>query len=626
MQSNIGVNTRAADLRAALRVADLLAGGPAARVAGAVEDDGTGDDALPPPPDLRGVRELVADAGSSHAGNARQSGWNDVLAQERARLSRAGLGWLLTRLAAGTFPALDVLEIGCERLRLSRLSYDATGTGPDVHRLAESSWTELAPTASGLPHDRPRRLFLLAGGAETDPVAPAAAAPLRAALDAFLRVNPRDGRPLAVVVRASGWGPVEQAAEEARRDAGALLCLRLSAHWPPSPDDLTAEVPLRRTVWLAAAQVDGGSGTVRLVRRPLFPAGSRADDRDAAAAVVRVPVTAPPHGATTGESVAAVVAAGLDEPASRWRSLRLDRLELPPGSRTVLRYALHGRNRVELRYDGHHEPDASPWSALASGTPRQLSRPRPVDLVVAVEVAGPQGDGGTAVEERLQEAAAVVTAVEDAVGGEDVLRVGLIGYRDHAPLDRPGDHDPVVHRTAMSAAPDAGRTLGTWRPHPLRHDFATGLEHVPRELSAWRHLWRPGSHRVLLVVGSRPPHPRTRPPRVLRRGAAVRICPDRLEWRDELHAARHYEGVVCVAVVDEPAWMDDLQGEPHLAHWAEGAWDAFGAEGRFGAGHDPRLIASAVAAPALCLPADGAPIRLVVADGAAGEWQHAAAG
>lgn len=246
--------------------------------------------------------------------------------------------------------------------------------------------------------------------------------------------------------------------------------------------------------------------------------------------------------------------------------------------------------------------------------------------MVAVEVSGPQSDGGTAVEERLQEAAAVVIAVQDAVGGDDTLRVGLIGYRDHDPLHGPRDHDPVVHRVGMSAAPDAARALESWRPCPLRHDFATGLEHVPGELPGWRHQWRADSHRVLLVVGSRPPHPRARPPQVLRRGAPVRICPDRLDWQAELDAARHHEGVACVAVVDEPAWMDELVGEPHLAHWADHAWGAFGTEGRFDAGHDPRQIAAVVAAPSLCLPQDGAPIRLVVADGTTADWQHAVAG
>ncbi|MFI1167555.1 hypothetical protein ACH4UM_29130 [Streptomyces sp. NPDC020801] len=619
MQSNTGVNTGAADLRAALRVADLLAGGPTARGA----ETGGEHPAEPAPPDHRDVARLLAAAGSPAAPHAWRPAWDDVLAQERAGLSRAGLGWVLTRFASGMFPALDILETGCERLRLSRLLH--TAAGPEVIRLAEASWTELAPASGALPQDRGGRLFLLAGG--RDQAGGGLGSALRKSLGAFVRAAGRDAAgPLVLAVRAAGWQPVEQAAEAVRGESGALLCLRLSAHWPMTPDDLTAGLPLRTTVWLAAAHVDGGSGTVGLVRRPLFPAGSRADDRTAAGPVVHVPVTAPPQGATTGESVAAVVLAGLDEPASRWRSLRIDRLELPPGSRTTLCYALRGLGRVELRHDGPHEPETSPWTALASGTPRQLSRPRPVDLVVAVEVAGPQADGGTAVEERLQEAAAVVTAVQDAVGVEETLRVGLIGYRDHDPLDRPGDRGPVVRRLGMSAAPDAALALASWRPRPLRHDFATGLEHVPRELSAWRPLWRADSHRVLLVVGSRPPHPRARPPRVLRRGAAVRICPDRLDWQAELDAVRHYDGVACVAVVDEPAWMDDLQGEPHLAHWADHAWHAFGAEGRFTAGHDPRLIASAVAAPALCLPADGTPIRLVVADGTAGDWQHAVAG
>ncbi|MFE2509986.1 hypothetical protein [Streptomyces naganishii] len=635
MQSNNGPNARAADLRAALRVADQLTAGPGARdtegATNAEYEDGNSGRAIPPVGHRVAALAAALPAAGTGAGptpGAWRSAWQDVLAEERARLSRAGLGWVLTRLAAGVFPALDLLEVGCERLRLTRLAYAPAATGPEVIRLAESAWTEPAPASGVLPPERAARLFLLAGGAGHATAGLGEA--LHKSLAAFVRGAHRDDAagPLLLAVRATGWQPLERAAEAVREESGALLCLRLPAGWPTAPDDLVAALPLRTTVWLAAARVDGGSGTVGLVRRPLFAAGTRADDHHAGP-MVHVPVTAPPPGAAgaAGDgSVAAVVTAGPEEPPSRWQALRVDRLELPPGSRSTLRYELRGRHRVELHHDGPHESEPTPWAVLASGTPRRLSQPRPVDLMVAVEIAGPQVDGGTAVEERLQEAAAVVDAVSEAVGAEDTLHVGLLGYRDHDPLHRAGEHEPVVHRFGMATAPDAVRGLAAWRPCPLRHDFATGLEHVPHELAAWRHLWRPGSHRVLLVVGSRPPHPRTRPPQVLRRGAAVRICPDRLDWHADLAAARHYDGLACVAVVDEPVWMEDLAGEPHLAHWAADAWGAFGTEGRFTAGHDPRLIAAAVVAPALCLPPDGAPIRLVVADGTAGEWQQAVAG
>ncbi|MFE1440531.1 hypothetical protein [Streptomyces sp. NPDC058739] len=617
MQSNHGANFLAADLRAALRVADHLAAGPGG-------EDGGGDSPKAIPPLGQQVVALVAGSGPQPTRYDWRSAWQGVRAEEYSRLTRAGLGWALTRFASGLFPALDILEVGCERLRLSRLAHAPSAAVPELIRLAESSWTAVAPAAGVLPPERTVRLFTLAGGAQHAPAGVDKA--LREALAAFVRAGRRDTTcPLLLAVRATGWEPVERAAEAVRTEAGALLSLRLAEGWPMAPEDLVAELPLRATVWLAAARVDGGSGAVGLVRRPLFPAGSRADGRTAGP-VVHVPVTAAPYDVTGGESVAAVVTAGHDEPPSRWQPLRVDRLQLPPGSRATLSYALHGHQHVELRHAGHHSPEPTPWAHLAAATPRQLPRPRPLDLMVAVEIAGPLGDGGTAVEERLQEAAAVVTAVQDAVGTEDTLRVGLIGYRDHDPLHRAGENDPVVHRLGMSAAPDAVQVLASWRPSPLRHDFATGLEHIPRELSGWRHLWRPGSQRVLLVVGSRPPHPPVRPPQVLRRGAAVRICPDRLDWRTELEEARHYDGLACVAVVDEPFWMDHLAGEPHLAHWANHAWGEFGTEGRFTAGHDPRVIAAAVAAPALSLPQDGPPIRLVVADGAAGDWEQAAAG
>ncbi|MDI9885138.1 hypothetical protein QMZ92_12210 [Streptomyces sp. HNM0645] len=613
------------ELRAALRAADVLEGGPASRA-------GRQGAEAPPAPDHRRVAHLVPGTDTPSAPRAWKRAWRDVLAGESARTTRSGLGWALTSLAGGRFAALDVLEIGCERLRLSRVAYGGDGRGPAARPLADSAWGDLTagatdhPCSPALPAERLRRLFLLAGG--TGPAAADVTGSLGRALRTFVRGTPLGADPLLVVVRAAGWRPVEQAADVLCPEAAPVLRLRLPAHWPADPGDLTDALPLRRALWLAAADIDGTSGTVGLVRRPLFPAGSRTGDPVGGdpGAVVRVPVAAPPDGATTGASAAVVVSADPGEPPARWRPVRADRIELPPGSRAALHYRLRGPDRVDLAYDGHHEPETAPWAALAHTTPRRLSRPRPVDLVLAVEVAGPQAGGGTAVEERLQEAAAVVAAVRHAVGGGDTLRVGLIGYRDHAPLDRPNDSDPIVHRLGMTTAQNAERALAGWHHSALRHDFATGLEHVPHELAARRHLWRPDSHRVLLVVGSRPPHPRAAPPQVLRRSAAVRICPDRVEWEAALYDARHYDGVSCVAVVDEPAWMDHLEGEPHLARWADRAWDLFGADGRFTAGHDPHRVASAVTAPALCLPEDGAPIRLVVPDGASGEWLHEAAG
>ncbi|MFD9443065.1 hypothetical protein ACFWBR_34135 [Streptomyces sp. NPDC060006] len=629
MQSNNGVVSGTADLQAMLRVADLLGGGP---VACGEETSGDSGGNGPEPPDRHETAQQLSPAGPVPAPGAWRAAWAAVLAEERVDRREAGLGWVLTRLASGAFPAVDVLEIGCERLRLSRLTCGSGDGGPQAVSLAERPWSELPSVAAVLPPERTRRLLLLAGTDRDTPAGHLTAIHttvqevLHTAASGFLRAAYRDETvPLVLAVRAAGWQPLERTAEALQTTSHAQLCLRLPAYWPMAPDDLSAELPLPATLWLAAAHLDGPSGTVGLVRRPLFPAGSRAGERRATGPVVQVPVSAPPPGAATGESVAAVVHATAEEPADRWRPVRLDRLVLPPGSTTTLRYSLRTGHRLELDCESHHAPESTDWADLAATTARQLSQPYPVDLLLAVEVAGPQADGGTVGEERLQEAAAVVTAVQDALADEDTLRVGLIGYRDHDPLHRPGDHDPIVHRVGMCTAADAARVLASWRPYPLRHDFATGLEHLPGEIHAWRRLWRTDSHRVLLTIGSRPPYPHVRPPRVVQRGAPVRICPDRLDWQSELRAARHYEDIACLAVVDEPAWMDDLQGEPHLVSWAHRAWHAFGAEGRFSAGHDPKRIASAVTAPALCPPHHGAPIRLVVADGPAGDWRHATA-
>ncbi|WP_208865852.1 hypothetical protein [Streptomyces zinciresistens] len=607
-----------------LRVADLLRGGPVPH--------GTGDaDGGPTPPDRHEAARTLCPGDPEPAPGAWRAAWADVLAEDRASLSRAGLGWVLTRLASGAVPGVDLLEVGCERLRLSRVTCDAAESGPRTPRITERSWSELPLMSAVLPAERARRLLLLAGAGPQGAAAPTASLgtalhdALCTALAGVLRAASRDEAvPLVLAVRAAGWQPLERAAESVRADSGALLCLRLPAHWPAAPDDLTAELPLPSTVWLAAAHGDGGSAAVGLVRRPLFPAGSRAGDRAPAGRDVEVAVSAPPAGA--GPAVAAVVRGPAGEPAVDWRPVRMDRLALAPGSGTTLAYSLHAGHRVELRCAARHEPEATAWADLAAATARQPVQPYPVDLLLAVEIAGPRADGGGVVEARLREAAAVVTAVRAAVGDEPGLRVGLFGYRDHDPLHRPGDHDPVVHRVGMCTAAEAVRVLASWHPHPLRHDFATGLEHLPGEIRAWRHLWRADSHRVLLTVGSRPPHPPARPPRVVQRGAPVRICPDRLDWQSELRAARRHEDIVCLAVVDEPAWMGDPRAEPHLTQWAQYAWHAFGAEGRFSAGHDPERIAAAVTGPALCPPHGGTPVRLVVAGGPAGDWHHAVAG
>ncbi|MFF9125432.1 hypothetical protein ACF09J_19365 [Streptomyces sp. NPDC014889] len=162
----------------------------------------------PAPPDRHGMARLLSAAAPPPA-HAWRSAWEDVLAEERSGRSRTGLGWVLTQLASGALPSLDVLEAGCERLRLHRLAYAPGATGPELVRPAESSWTELAPVSAVLSRERPSRLFLLAGGA---PGTAARIGPaLRNSLAAFTRTGHRDTAEPLVVGRG---GPVARRAPQ----------------------------------------------------------------------------------------------------------------------------------------------------------------------------------------------------------------------------------------------------------------------------------------------------------------------------------------------------------------------------------------------------------------------------
>ncbi|NUP30981.1 MAG: hypothetical protein HOU01_04610, partial [Streptomycetaceae bacterium] len=100
--------------------------------------------------------------------------------------------------------------------------------------------------------------------------------------------------------------------------------------------------------------------------------------------------------------------------------------------------------------------------------------------------------------------------------------------------------------------------------------------------------WRAAT-RLLVTVGSRPPHP-------LARGAdLVMPCPERLDWRTHLAALRSRDGLRCVLV-------DDRHTEPDRRNRSSWVWEfgsfreEFGADGHFGP-DDPQVWAALLTGP-----------------------------
>lgn len=585
------------------------------------------------------VREQLAEVGR-HPSEHWRAALRKVREEERRHLPPAGRGWLATALAGGEMAAATFLEFGCEKIRVSRVTGDTGDDFPSSDVLFEAEWRVPQPgdasPAGGSPQPggasspgagdpaggRIRRLFELASG---KPTAEEIDRPLGRTLDRALRRLPeppdRGDTPVVVAVRAAGWTCLERAVERLAPRT-PLLWLRLPAGWPAGgPDDLLAPTPLRRTLWFAAAHVQPSTGAVQVVRRPLFPAGSTATVPGARSAgpLAEVRVRAPSDGEEQPRACAVVVTGALEDAPADWQAVRADRLLLPAAGPATLRYRLDGPGRVRLLYDGGHRPESTAWSTLVDRLPRRLAPPLPLDLVLAVETAVRRRQGAAQLATRVRRAKAVVEAVRDGSRHPESLRVALIGYRDHLPLAGPGDTSPLHYRTGFHPVTAALRILDEWEPSPLHHDFATGLEHVPYELRSWQDRWRPGSLRGLIVVGSRPPHPHSRPPQAVRRRAPVRVCPDRLDWGAMLSRLRHEQRLHCLALVDEPDWMDD-DGEPLVARWARQAWAHIGTQGCFDAHEDPRRVVTGLLPDTRSGTDDTGPSGLALAAGRPESW------
>ena len=205
--------------------------------------------------------------------------------------------------------------------------------------------------------------------------------------------------------------------------------------------------------------------------------------------------------------------------------------------------------------------DAVPWPAFAGevpAVPERYPKAEPLDLAFLVEV----GEDAPLAEWRLALIEETVRSIRDARPEAVATRLWVIGYTEHSQ----GFGKPFVV-TEFGSAPvgELFRELAEFTPKrrtPQRQRVAA-LEDALRR--AVRLAWRPNVRKILVVAGSRPPHP------VEQQACDEGPCPRGFRWEEQL-AALSRKNIKIHTVWNRPEWVQDaLRG--NQAERAEQAWN-----------------------------------------------------
>ncbi|MFF7976093.1 hypothetical protein [Streptomyces sp. NPDC007905] len=490
----------------------------------------------------------------------------------------AGLADLLHRLTTGELPEVLFVEFGTQRAAVVRAYADAAGL-PQARPHAETPWTELVPE---LAPAKALRRFQLAGGIGTvEPVDRLAFDQavrdwLHAVVPGAYEGTGTRTTELVLLRGGIGWTLLDRAAAVLHDFCAA----RTESSPAPAPGSgtvsaTTARVrrllrgaPLREphTLLLARAGTGGGGHVpVELAHHVLFEAGLRLAPGETRTASVTVH-SGPPT-VTRGDGTAApseTVTVVLPLLAGHYRSadhrpplLGLPRAELPVRGSAHLTFVLHGPGEIEVRTDAGdilaEAPDGpgTDLRAVLARMPRRLRRPRPVELICAVEMSGTDR---AEIAERVGFTSDLIRAAmrHGRAGG---LRVAVIGYYDHAPRN---EHQPdrKVVRSVQPGPP--GRALRHLREltsevqprRTLTSSLEDALKAAARMTAGQRD--EPAGQ-VLLVVGDRPPAPYAQE-------GLVPGCPLAVDWREQLWTLRHRG--VRVGVRAEPFTAPVAPGTP----------------------------------------------------------------
>lgn len=500
---------------------------------------------------------------------------------------------LLHRLTTNELPEVLFVEFGTQGAAVVRAYADAAGL-PHARPYAEAPWTELLP---GLGPTEALRRFQLAGGIGTvEPVDrldfdQAVCDWLHAVMPSACEGTGARTTALVLLRGVIGWTLLDRAAAVLHD-----LCAA-STESAPAPAlgsgtasataarvrQLLRGAPLREPHTLLLARAGTGMADhvpVELTHHVLFEAGLRLDPGETRTTSVVVhggpPVLPPGGGAAPSETLTVV----LPLLAGHYRSgdhrppiLGLPRAELPVFGSAHLTFVLHGPGEIEVCTDGGHllgeAPDGPEPNLLAllGRMPRRLLRPRPVELICAVEMSGTDR---AEVAERVGFTSDLIRAVERHRRAGGGPRVAVIGYYDHPPRNERQRERKIVRHMQQPAPP--GPALRHLRELTVevrpRRTLTSALEDALK--SAARMVAGQPTvpvNRVLLVVGGRPPAPS-------RQEGLVPGCPNAVDWREQLRILRHRG--VRVGVRAEPFTAPAAPGVPsgdRLRRYLSEAWN-----------------------------------------------------
>ncbi|WP_240136053.1 hypothetical protein [Streptomyces sp. MUM 178J] len=511
---------------------------------------------------------------------------------------------LLTALAAGEVDAVCFFGVSPAGLAMEEVGRDDRGAlGPRDDRAAFLDWRQAVPW---LRHPAPERQFLLAGGIGADapygvrgvpgtsdtawetPVRHAVHEGLQGLLAA--REHGRD-IPLVAVDAAPGWRWPRHALTLLDRCAPPSATLTLRPGDPRLHDDPRLHGdrrPLAGVVTAACRRVPLRYGYALLTRPPdqaaegpaararlLFPCGTRLPD--SGELPVKVPLLASPDQDATLFALPVVVARGPHP--RRWSVLRTAQTRLEPGRRTTVTVLLDASGAV--RFEGP-EPLADPGAdvafhfderALLEQSPAPIPRPEPLsDLMVLLELGGEADDFAR----RTGFLQAVLNRLAAVWPHGDALRVGLIGYADHAfrTVGRNRTGEAPLLFWGSGTAREAAHALPGFSHCGVADDFGAPMEEALQAAGSTGY-WRTGSRRALLVVGRRPPHPP-------RQGRDQTLpCPAGLDWEAHLHHLRQRLGLRVIAVRDPLPGLPGRPVRPPTGERIERFWEELGRQGRF---------------------------------------------